>query len=95
MITLRQESKEYVSDSDRKDLQNTVKQGALYEEIEPLNLIKETVYTVFKTGKLVIRKGDIGKISKKKYDEKKKAISRTIDFGLLKKKKENDQNRDR
>ena len=46
------------------------------------------MYTVFKTGNLVIKKEDIGKSSNKKYDEKRKAIRRTIDFGLLKKKNE-------
>jgi hypothetical protein len=47
------------------------------------------VYTVFKTGNLVIKKEDIGKSSNKKYEEKRNAISRTIDFGLLKKNNEN------
>ncbi len=56
-----------MNDLNRQDLQKTVFQGTLYEEIEPLNLLKETVYTIFKNGNLTIKKEDIGRSSKKKY----------------------------
>lgn len=67
LLTLRQENKKFMNNLNKEDLEKTVAEGTLYEEIEPLHLLKETVYNIFKNGILIIKKDDIGKCSNKKY----------------------------